>query len=146
MTDPTIELTTTDAHFDHASSAAGTGDELSCHNAFSQESPHSTGALVSPTFDRNHSLSYTPNSVDLQQNSGHIGYQQDPSISADKVFHQGSIQTKESSIQSFSAVDHCQAFEDVQEACLLRYFIEELSNWVRCQCLNGKAIADFAQV
>ena len=98
---------TTDAHLGYTR-AAGESDGFSPHNAFSWNSPH----------------------VNLEQSPNQASYQQSPVDIADQISQQGSIPREGSPVQGFEVVHHVQPFEDVKEACLWRYFVEELSHWV----------------
>ena len=68
--------------------------------------------------------------INLEQHPDQASYQQSPVDIADQVSQQGSTPTEGSLVQGFEVVHHVQPFEDVKEACLWRYFVEELSQWV----------------
>lgn len=116
-------MVTTDAHLGYVKTA-GASDGLSLHNAFLWKSPH----------------------VNLQQPPDQVNYQQSPSDSADQAFQQDSTLTEGGLVQGSAAVHDIQPFEGIQEACLWRYFVEELSRWVSGQHLHWRLDADFVQV
>ncbi|KAL3426594.1 ArcA-like protein [Phlyctema vagabunda] len=104
------EVGITESHPDSVEHAVS-NDRLKSHDTF-PGAPHcDTSVEIPPILDTN---SVTPL---MRQTAVQIGSRQDLT------------ETESTPIPELPIIRRCQPFKDIQEACLLRYYVEELSHW-----------------
>ena len=113
--------------------APGATDSSSPHDTFPEASPYSTGSLEFRSHEGSTAPSFAPQAVDTLPSLRPINYQHDFLTSDPNLPHYSSpsLLIEDESLQHRGVIYRCHPFENIQDACLLRYFVEELAHWVR---------------